>query len=378
MLFAKNIWVKYSYKTVLKGITTKFCDKTIYSILGENGAGKSTFAHVLCGDIKSSEGTILIDNKEVHFSSPKDAIENGIICVHQRPLLSTSISIKENLKLGLKNFDEKKAIELLDLWLPDIKSNTLVKNLTLQNHFFVSLVGALLKNPKVLILDEPPLLSPVKLKFLSKDITIIIITHNLKEALQLSDKILLLKNGTIIQEKNSSEITYEQIKDILFADSNNNLQKDNISDELEDLKLPDFIEKSNITEEQILSIHNFNKEKIGYIPSDKTFRASNPNLTILQLLTAYNPKGKKEELEQYASMILKNADVNIKLNEKAKCLSGGMLQRLILEKEIMQKPQKLYLFNPTKGLDLEATRHLYNKLESLYKNGTKIIIGEVE
>ena len=75
---------------------------------------------------------------------------------------------------------------------------------------------------------------------------------------------------------------------------------------------------------------------------------------------------------------MKKAEVNIRLYEKASCLSGGMLQRLILERELAENPKELYLFEPTHGLDAEATERLYSRLEGLIKNGVKIIIGKAE
>ena len=75
---------------------------------------------------------------------------------------------------------------------------------------------------------------------------------------------------------------------------------------------------------------------------------------------------------------MKKADVNIRLKEDAKCLSGGMLQRLILERELAENPEELYLFDPTHGLDAEATERLYTRLQGLAKEGVKIIIGKVE
>lgn len=87
---------------------------------------------------------------------------------------------------------------------------------------------------------------------------------------------------------------------------------------------------------------------------------------------------KQNILEQYSKELLRKAEVNIKLYEKASCLSGGMLQRIILEREIAENPEELYLFDPTHGLDVEATERLYSQLEALAKKGTKVIIGKVE
>jgi ABC-type uncharacterized transport system ATPase subunit len=174
----------------------------------------------------------------------------------------------------------------------------------------------------------------------------------------------LLKDGQVLEKTPASQITEEDIRQKLFGLTKTIAQ-------------PDFIEEKEITEEEVLNKRRHTK-KIGYIPSDKTFRASNPNLTIFQLCTAYHTSLKQTVLEEYSRALLKKADVNIKLYEKALCLSGGMLQRLILERELAENPEELYLFDPTHGLDLEATERLYSRLEGLAKKGTKIIIGKAE
>ena len=115
MLHLDNICVKYSYKTVLTNVTLDFEPGKIYSLLGENGAGKSTLAHVLCGDILPTDGSIYLNQKKLKIRKPKDAIKNGIVCVHQRPLLAPSLSIKDNLRIGISH----KMTKLI----PEIKKN---------------------------------------------------------------------------------------------------------------------------------------------------------------------------------------------------------------------------------------------------------------
>ena len=113
MLRLNNIHVKYSYKTVLRGINLNFEKGKIYSLLGENGAGKSTLAHVLCGDILPTSGEILLDGKKLNIKNPKDAIKSGIVCVHQRPLLAPSVSIRENLLIGIDKKEETRIPQLM-------------------------------------------------------------------------------------------------------------------------------------------------------------------------------------------------------------------------------------------------------------------------
>ena len=386
MLELKDIHVNYSYKTVLRGINLTFEKGKIYSLLGENGAGKSTLAHVLCGDILPTSGDILLNDKKLNIKNPKDAIKSGIVCVHQRPLLAPSVSIRENLLIGIDKKEEARIPQHMNQWLPERKPSVLVKNLFPAETFTVSLMGALLKNPSVLILDEPPELEKETLRKLSNSgLTVIIITHSFKEAVEKSDEVVLLKEGLVLEKTPTAQITEADIKKKLFGLTKTVAQ-------------PDYIEESDITENEVLELRkklagaSFDKirkhktitdntkgsHKIGYIPSDKTFRASNPNLTIFQLCSAYHTNEKQKQLEENAKHLLQKADVNIKLYEKASCLSGGMLQRIILEREIAENPAELYLFDPTHGLDVEATERLYSRLEALAKNGTKIIIGKVE
>ena len=374
MLILKDICVNYSYKTVLTGVTLDFEEGKIYSLLGENGAGKSTLAHVLCGDILPTSGSIYLNDKKLNIRNPKDAIKSGIVFVHQRPLLAPSISIRDNLRIGISHKMTKLIPELTKKWLPGRELSETVKNISEQEVFNTSLSGALLKSPFVLILDEPPFLDTQKIRELAQSgIIIIIITHSFKEAIEKSDEVVLLKDGSVLEKTSAKTITEEYIKEKLFG-----LTKT--------ITTPTFIEEKDISEEEVMKLRSktfgfrpkVTKHLIGYIPSDRTFRASNPNLTVFQLCTAYRTNGKQKELEEYAKKLLEKADVNIRLYEKALCLSGGMLQRLILERELAENPEELYLFEPTHGLDAEATERLYSRLEGLAKNGVKIIIGKVE
>jgi len=225
MLQLNNIVLKYSYKTVLAGVDLTFENGKIYSLLGENGAGKSTLAGIICGDKKPDSGSIFVDSQKRKFNSPKDAIQNRIMCVHQRPLLCDDISIKENFLLGSKKLDEAKAAELLSVFMPEKSLDTLVRELSLGERFFVSFIGILLKNPSFLILDEPSALldeKGIELLFsyihskTKEGLTVLFITHYIKEALSESDYLILLKNGVVEQVAGSDQITEAEIVETLY------------------------------------------------------------------------------------------------------------------------------------------------------------------
>lgn len=202
----KDIHVTYSYKTVLDGVNVSFDSGKIYALLGDNGAGKSTMANVICGEVIPSSGAIFFNGKEVAFKTPKDALSNGIAYVHQFPMLSNIISIKENLVVGVNKKHFGKLKEITDTFLPETDLNTKVEKLGADSRFFVALSSALLKEPQFLILDEPSaLLGPLQSKFLYEQLeslakngmTILVITHNLNEAENYCHQVYKLKNGKI-------------------------------------------------------------------------------------------------------------------------------------------------------------------------------------
>lgn len=408
MLELKNICLTYSYKKVLCGVNASFEEGKIYSLLGENGAGKSTLAHIICGDLRADSGSLILNGQKLNFDSAGQALKKGIGCVHQRPLLATSISVWENLQLGNNHLKKKDAETLLKNLIPGVKMKTLVKNLNPSQKFFVSLAGILLKNPEILILDEPTaLLEPKQADFLfeilkqktTAGMTILVITHNLNEAICKTDGIVILRDGNVIASGNSRDFTESKIRALMFDQAGAHTAP-TVDTEILDphtafavnteipgphtaLSLPPpLIQKLYTTEsENSLTgmdsdkIRELRKEGTAIIPSDRTFRASNPDLTILQLTTTYKTELSKKALTEYARKITQKAGVNIHLDEKVNCLSGGMLQRLILQRELDLNPKKIIFCSPYQGLDSDAVCKLNKVIAEQIKKGTKIILA---
>lgn len=386
MLKIDNICLNYSYKKVLTGVNAVFEKGKIYALLGENGAGKSTLAHIICGDIQPDSGKMILNGTEVHFSSPHQALAKKIACVHQRPLLAESISIKENLLLGADKITDSMIDRQLKIWLPGIKKNTLVNKLTPSEKFFVSLTGILLKNPEILILDEPTallnqqqsenLFANIK-ELTQQGLTVLLITHYLQEALEKAHELLILRNGIAEKAGPVSQFTKETVKEAMFG-TNYNLNTETPEPENKE-KTETAENEDSITGMNSNLIYKLRKNKTAIIPSDKTFRASNPNLTILQLVTSYKTGLSKKELIAYAENITKKAQVNIRLDEKASCLSGGMLQKLILERELDTNPDTIIFCSPFQGLDTAASQKLRDIIAEQKSKGKNIILtGEMQ
>lgn len=352
-----GIELTYSYKKVLRGVNADFQSGKIHALIGENGAGKSSLMKILTGFTKPTAGHIFLDEKEVHFSKPSDSLKRGIACVYQRPYLSDSLSVKDNLKIGIKKTDcDFYRVQEILSW-GNIKSpDEKVKTLSGDQRFFAAFAGSLLRHPKVLILDEPTALLNEnqsrllfeKLESLSKEgMNIILITHKPRD-LQFCHDITYLVDGAV------STAEY-----LMTGDSETVLYPD-----------PEHKASAGLSVEKMLQLR---KEGAGVIPSDRTYVASNPNLTIIQLVCAGYGEADPKKRYAHAEEIIEKAGIEIKPEEKAYNLSGGMLQRLILERELSGTPEVLYVEDPFQGLDSASVIKLSERLERFQKDGKQVV-----
>ncbi|MGF7109164.1 ATP-binding cassette domain-containing protein [Treponema pedis] len=227
--------------TALTDVNIKFFTSEIHALLGENGAGKSTLVNILSGLIPPTGGLIKIADKTYSFNSPNDALNAGIAIVHQQPRLAENATVFENIIIGApkKNIfsvlnikSEKQKIEdLKSLWKVRLNLNECVKNLSSDKKFYTAMFSALYRNPAFLILDEPAAVfskngraeffTLLKTVCKEKSLGVILITHNVSDAINASDKISVLKNGklhgtfltSVLIEKNGAE---DFIKEKMF------------------------------------------------------------------------------------------------------------------------------------------------------------------
>jgi len=375
-----SIKMQFSYKKVLDGVDCSFEEGQIHALIGENGQGKSTLARIVCGEIKATAGSIFLDNVPFAPENVHEAIEKGIIMVRQRPLLADSVSIRENLLLGMKAFDNNKALSILQSFCPKLSLSVKVHNCTGDQRFFISLTGALLKNPKILILDEPSaLLTREQTENLYKSLenlasegmNIIVITH-FPEELKYAHTVTKLLEGKAFFQQGD----YATSKPKTCAQESpepattSNTASNTSAGFVKRLTFPTL---SHLVEEE----NRLAKENAGcsYIPSDKTFRGSHPDLTISQLLTACY-KGSWKNRRNYIENIIRSAQIDILPSEKVRALSGGMLQRLILERELAKNSATVIMAEPFQGLDTERTKYMKARINQLASQGKTVYVLE--
>ncbi len=194
----------------------------IHTLLGENGAGKSTLMHILAGVVQPDTGSIEVREKPVNIHSPLDSIKLGIGMVYQHFALVPNLTVIENIILGFEegmilNWKQAKSelkqiLKAFELSLPFSEK---ISNLSVGEQQRVEIVKALFHRSEVLILDEPTsVLTPIESEDLFKTISsfrklgksVVFITHKLKEALGISDRISILKSGRKVTELSGEEL----------------------------------------------------------------------------------------------------------------------------------------------------------------------------
>lgn len=193
----------------------KACE--IHALLGENGAGKTTLMNILYGLYRSNSGEIKIHGVPVHLRSPKDAIAIGIGMVHQHFTLIPTMTVAENIVLGMKSSKgpllnlaeaEKQIIELSKTYNLEVDPKALVEQLPMGIRQRVEIIKSLYRGARILILDEPTsVLNPLEiddffgaLKSMVKEgLTVVIITHKLPEVFAISDRVTVLRRGRFVE-----------------------------------------------------------------------------------------------------------------------------------------------------------------------------------
>jgi ABC-type uncharacterized transport system ATPase subunit len=186
----------------------------IHCLLGENGAGKTTLMQILSGMCRPDAGTIAIDGRPVDIDSPKEAIALGVGMVYQHPTMVPTFTVLENLLLGSKGrfrLDRERAVgSLRDLAArlrTEVDPEAVVGRLALGRQQQVEIIKALWSGSNVLILDEPAsMLTPrevadlehVLLSLKAQGLAVVLITHKLREALAIGDRITVLRQGKVV------------------------------------------------------------------------------------------------------------------------------------------------------------------------------------
>lgn len=243
ILSLKGISKKFPGVLALDQVNFELRRGEVHALIGENGAGKSTLMKILLGIYRPDGGTIIYKGEQTSFSSPHDALSNGICMIHQEVCLVPTVTAADNIWMGRENnfktgglLNKKSMIaatrKLLDKWDIQLDCTKLTSTMSMAEMQMVEIARAVSYNADVVIRDEPTSsLAEAEVQVLyriihelsAKGISIIFISHKLEEIFDVCDRVTVFRDGQYIATNNTGDITMDDLVSMIAGREINNL-----------------------------------------------------------------------------------------------------------------------------------------------------------
>ena len=440
LLELNNIWKVFDGVPVLKGLDISLTKGEVHAILGGNGSGKSTLMKIISGTYQSSNGTIKYLGKEVNFTRPYQAHKEGIYLVPQEPKIFPYLSILENITIGLSKVNGEtidKVKNIADRIGFKVSLRDDAGKLTIANQQLVEIIRGLIRDAKVLILDEPTSTLTVKevkslfdivRPLLKNDIGVFFISHRINEIFDFSDRISVLRDGNIVLSGKTSDFKPADLIKAMIGNSDYNIsQNDNTEYNIGKVvlsvhNLSSEVFKNisfDVRESETLGIAGIvgagrtelasaivglepyhsgevimegkklhpcdaksaRESKISYIPEDRHKYGIFLDIPFYETISSEVLKkiskiflNKKQEKEISKKYV---EELKIKvLNEEqySRMLSGGNQQKVVISKILTTEPKVVILDEPTRGVDAKAREDVFQIVRDLKKKGVAVIL----
>ncbi len=437
MLSVIGVSKRFGSLEALKTLSVDFLPGEVHAVVGENGAGKSTLMNILGGFLSSTSGEVKLDGQAIPIGDPQRCRALGIEMIHQHFKLVPAFSIEENLMLsqlgvGKNSIDDIKSKATQFGW--EIPWASRIQDVPVGIQQRVEILKCVTTDPKVVIFDEPTAVLAEDeiteliqfLRELAKSGKIVIlIAHKIEEVLGASDRITVLSRGDHIGTMARSETDSEKLVDMMVGGAVDPFSTAKFVEVggSENLELQDVWVKDDRNQNAIQglsltvqkgkivgiggvdgngqvelaealagvrplqkgTIHlerkllDFDQTYVGYVPQDRQVDGLAIGLSLTENMaisalqngasfsTSYQGDKAKKLIEQYS--VKANS-----ANDRARQLSGGNQQKVILARVLDQNPPVLIVHNPTRGLDVKAANFVHQKLSEAAQAGSYVVV----
>lgn len=429
----------------------------IHALLGENGAGKSTLMNILFGLYQPDEGTIEINGQPVTIDNPNKAIKLGIGMVHQHFKLVQPFTVTENIILGMEprkglNIDYKSAsaevAKLSEQYGLHVNPNSKIQDISVGMQQRVEIMKTLFRGADILIFDEPTaVLTPQEIselmgimrRLVEEGKSIILITHKLKEIMEISDRVTIIRRGKVIDTVDTNNtnpkelaekmvgrgVTFKidkkspavgqpvlQLNQVKMNNKNgvsvlNGLDLEVKAGEIVGIAGVDGNGQTELIE-AITGLRKINSGSIklsgkevsnlparkiiesglSHIPEDRhkhglvlDFSISENMVLETYYKSPYSKGGflDRRKVDEHAEKLVKDFDVRTpSIETLARSLSGGNQQKAIIAREIDKNPDLLIAAQPTRGLDVGAIEFVHRQLIEQRDQGKAVLLISFE
>jgi general nucleoside transport system ATP-binding protein len=431
----------------------------IHALVGENGAGKSTLMNILYGLIKPDSGEILVDGKPASLQGPRDAIRHGIGMVHQHFMLIPVFSVHENVVLGrepvrtLGLYDQAQARaeirELTRAYGLALDPDARVSDLPVGLQQRVEIVKVLFRGAKILILDEPTgVLTPQESADLFRVLrdlvkagkTIIFISHKLREVLEISDRITVMRRGKVVGHLQTSATSEQEIahlmvgRDVLLRVAKPEAKPGPVALRVEnltalsdqgvpalrgitfDLRQGEILGIAGVEgngqselievlagtrratagrimlgdrEVGALGARKIRNSGVGHIPEDRRGAGLVLNYSVADNLVLGRQRSRRfswhgivlrlKAILEFARRLVTEFDIRTPSSgTAARALSGGNQQKIIVAREMSSQPKVLLAAQPTRGVDIGAIEFIHRRIVAQRDEGAAVLLVSAE
>jgi rhamnose transport system ATP-binding protein len=437
--------------TALHDVTLDILAGETHGLVGENGAGKSTLIKIIAGAHRPERGSVEIFGREISDADPRAHQKAGVSVLYQERSIVPDLSAAANVFLGRARrwgpfvsdrATRRRFAELSEILGARIDPASPAGSLSVANQQLLEIMRALEADQRILILDEPTtaLGGPERQKLYAimndlrrRGLAIIIISHDLDEVLNLSDRLTVMRDGRVVETKAAADWSKQGLVDAMLGGTElrRKLERKLPSPEpllaVKDLAIPGVVEDVSFTlhkgeilgiaglvgsgrSEMLRALAGADRGAEGTIeiggrsrawprsvsealhygialaPEDRRHQglilglsaAENATLTNLNAVSIAGFINGRALLAD-ASRLMGGLGFDVKrLNAETQTLSGGNQQKLVIGKWLYRRPQILLLDEPTQGIDVGAKAEIFNVILELANQGTAIMFVSSE